>query len=99
MNCLTMHELRFHVEAAREYNQLQKAIRLKLHSKLLERLSQPDVPSARLSGELAGCFKIKLVREGVRLVYRVNQSAVTMTVISVGKRADAAAYVVVAKPL
>ena len=96
---MTMYELRFHVEAAREYNQLQKAIRLKLHSKLLERLSQPDVPSARLSGELAGCFKIKLAREGVRLVYSIDSLQVIVKVISIGKREDSAAYVAAVKRL
>jgi mRNA interferase RelE/StbE len=45
-----------------------------------------------LAGELAGCYKIKLGKSGHRLVYTVVESSQTLFVLSVGKRADKAAY-------
>jgi mRNA interferase RelE/StbE len=45
-----------------------------------------------LAGELAGCYKIKLGKSGHLLVYTVVESSQTLFVLSVGKRADKAAY-------
>ena len=55
-------------EAAKELDRLDKAVCTKLLSRLEQRLENPEVDSARLSGDMAGCFKIKLKRKGVRLV-------------------------------
>jgi mRNA interferase RelE/StbE len=87
-----MHDLLFLPEAAKELDRLDKAVRTKLLLKLEERLENPEVESARLSGELSSCFKIKLKREGVRLVYQVDNFKVIVTVISIGKREESAVY-------
>lgn len=54
-------------------------------------MEQPRVPSAALSG-MADCYKIKLRQAGYRLIYRVDDDVVTVSVIAVGKRDKLAAY-------
>lgn len=53
--------------------------------KLAQRLEQPRVPSAALSG-MADCYKIKLRSVGYRLVYRVDAEVLFLTVIAVSRR-------------
>ncbi len=62
-----------------------------MKKKLLERLQQPRVPSAALSN-LPDCYKIKLLQQGYRLIYRVDEDVVFVTVIALGKRDKSAAY-------
>ncbi|HHQ4680497.1 TPA: type II toxin-antitoxin system RelE family toxin [Aeromonas veronii] len=57
----------------------------------------PFVESARLHGELSGCFKIKLRSSGYRLVYQVIDQELVILVIVIGKRDKAAAYEVANK--
>jgi mRNA interferase RelE/StbE len=45
-----------------------------------------------LRGDLAGCYKIKLLKAGVRLVYQVKDDQVVILLITVGKRADSIVY-------
>ncbi len=79
------YKLRFHALALAEWNKLDKSIREPLKKKLLERLENPHVPSAKLSG-MPDCYKIKLLQIGYRLVYRVDEDVIFVTVIAVGKR-------------
>lgn len=79
------YRLRFHEQALAEWKRLDGSVREPLKKKLEERLDNPRVPSAALSG-MADCYKIKLRRIGYRLVYRVNDDVVFVTVIGVGKR-------------
>lgn len=79
------YKLRFHTRALAEWNKLDKSVREPLKKKLLERLVNPHVPSAKLSG-MHDCYKIKLLQVGYRLVYRVDEDVVFVTVIAVGKR-------------
>jgi mRNA interferase RelE/StbE len=53
--------------------------------KLVNILDNPHISSAKLSGgnEL---YKIKITEAGYRLVYEVNDTVITVTIISVGKR-------------
>ena len=53
--------------------------------KLKERLENPRVPASQLHGR-KDQYKIKLRGAGYRLVYRVEDDIVTVTVIGVGKR-------------
>ena len=41
---------------------------------------------------MADCYKIKLRQAGYRLIYRVDDDVVTVSVIAVGKRDKLAAY-------
>ena len=79
------YKLRFHELALAEWRKLDGSIREPLKKKLAERLEQPRVPSAALSG-MPDCYKIKLRGIGYRLVYRVDDDVVFVTVIAVGKR-------------
>lgn len=79
------YKLRFHELALIEWRKLDGSIRIPLKKKLAERLVNPRVPSAALSG-MADCYKIKLQGLGYRLVYRVEEDVLFVTVIAVGKR-------------
>mgnify|MGYP002138438857 FL=1 len=85
------YKLRFHELAWTEWQKLDGSIQTPLKKKLLERLEQPRVQSAALSG-MADCYKIKLRQAGYRLIYRVDDEVVTVSVIAVGKRGKLAAY-------
>ena len=83
--------LRFHELAWAEWQKLDGSIKAPLKKKLLERLQEPRVPSAALT-HMPDCYKIKLRQAGYRLVYRVDQEVVYVTVIAVGKRDKSAVY-------
>jgi mRNA interferase RelE/StbE len=79
------YELRFHADARKEWDKLDATVREQFKKKLKERLQNPSVDAARISG---GCdiYKIKLRTLGYRLVYQVHNQAVVVLVLSVGKR-------------
>jgi len=79
------YRLRFHKLALTEWQKLDGSLREPLKKKLAERLENPRVPSAALSG-MPDCYKIKLRNAGYRLIYRVDTEIIFVTVIAVGKR-------------
>ncbi|WP_407278118.1 type II toxin-antitoxin system RelE/ParE family toxin [Aromatoleum evansii] len=79
------YRLRFHELALQEWKKLDGSLRAQFKKKLEERLANPRVPSAALAG-MPDCFKIKLRSVGYRLVYRVDDDIVFVTVIAVGRR-------------
>ena len=79
------YKLRFHEKALREWQQLDASVREPLKKKLAARLTEPRVAAAALRG-MANCYKIKLHSVGYRLVYRVDDEAVFVTVIATGAR-------------
>lgn len=79
------YKLRFHELALAEWQKLDNSVREPFKKKLIERLATPHVAAARLSG-MPNCYKIKLLQIGYRLVYRVDEDAVFVTEIAVGKR-------------
>lgn len=85
------YNLRFFVEAKREWDALGATIRAQFKKKLAERLENPHVPSARLHGS-ANRYKIKLRSAGYRLVYEVRDTELVVSVIAVGKRERNAVY-------
>jgi mRNA interferase RelE/StbE len=85
------YELAFKASALKEWGKLGPTIRAQFKKKLVERLRNPHVPSASLSGA-ANLYKVKLRRAGYRLVYSVEDQTVTVTVIAVGKRSRNAVY-------
>lgn len=85
------YKLTFKVEAEKEWRKLGAALRAQFKKKLAERLENPHVPSARLSG-LESCYKIKLRSSGYRLVYQIFDDRVVVTVVAVGKRDRSAVY-------
>lgn len=85
------YRLRFHERALREWHKLDSSVREPLKKKLAERLDQPRIPASALHG-MPDCYKIKLHSLGYRLVYRVDDAEVFVTVISTGKRNDSKVY-------
>lgn len=85
------YELAFKKSALKEWKNLGSTIQTQFKKKLVEILENPHIESAKLSGgnEL---YKIKLRQVGYRLVYEVNDSIVTVIVISVGKRNKGKVY-------
>ena len=84
------YKLRFHEQAFKEWKKLGATLQEQFKKKLAERLEQPRIPSAALSG-MSDCYKIKL-KAGYRLVYRVEDDIVYVTVIAVGKRERSIVY-------
>jgi mRNA interferase RelE/StbE len=91
-----IYELAFHPDALDEWRQLDKSVRDQFKKKLEERLLNPRIPAARLSGQ-KDRFKIKLRQIGYRLVYEVQDSRLVVLVVAVGKRERNAAYKAAAK--
>lgn len=79
------YELDFLEDANKEWRKLDNSVRLQFSKKLAERVKNPHVPSARLSG-MPNCYKIKLRSVGYRLVYQVEDDVLVIVVIAVGKR-------------
>lgn len=79
------YELAFKKSALKEWKKLGPSVRDIFKKKLAERLNNPHVPSAAISGG-SNLYKIKLRQLGYRLVYSVSDSTVTVTVLATGKR-------------
>ena len=84
-------ELQFHPDALDEWRKLDSTVREELKKKLAERLVEPRVPAARLSGQ-RDRYKIKLKSLGYRLVYEVRGAELVVLVVAVGKRERNAVY-------
>lgn len=85
------YELEFSEKAWKEWRKLGSELREQFKNKLVERLANPHVPAARLKG-LSNAYKIKLRSAGYRLVYRVRDEVLVVTVIAVGKRQGGNVY-------
>lgn len=85
------YELEFSEKAWKEWRKLGSELREQFKDKLVERLANPHVPAARLKG-LSNAYKIKLRSAGYRLVYRVRDEVLVVTVIAVGKRQSGDVY-------
>lgn len=88
--------MRFSIEfderALKEWQKLDINIREQFKKKLRKLQDNPYIESARLHGELAGCFKIKLRSSGNRLVYQVIDEEIVIWVIAIAKRQKSTAY-------
>lgn len=85
------YDLQFLPSALKEWQKLGATLQTQFKKKLRERLAAPHVPADGLQG-MAGHYKIKLRSSGYRLVYRVEESTITVTVVAVGKRERSAVY-------
>lgn len=88
----TRYRLKFLPEALAEWNALDGSVKAVLKKLLLKRLEQPRTPGAELRGDLRDCYKIKLLRQGYRLVYQVEDDVLVVLVLAVSKREDMAVY-------
>ena len=50
------------------------------------------MPGAELHGELRGCYKIKLRKQGYRLVYLVEDDVLVVLVLAIDRSEELAAY-------
>lgn len=85
------YNLKFKKSALKEWEKLDHTIKEQFKKKIRERLENPHIPSAALSGA-KNIYKIKLRQLGYRLVYSVEDQTITVTVIAVGKRDRNAIY-------
>ena len=85
------YELGFVQAALTEWKKLDANTRNQFKKKLKERLENPRIPSAKLSGS-NNRYKIKLRGAGYRLVYEVKDDQILVVVVAVGKRDRNAVY-------
>jgi mRNA interferase RelE/StbE len=85
------YELGFLEPALKEWRKLDGPTREQFKKKLRERLDDPRVPSAKLSGH-PDRYKIKLRQIGYRLVYEVQDAELIVVVIAIGRRDRDAVY-------
>ena len=88
----TTYRLKFVPDALKEWQALDGSIKEPLRKALKKRLEQPHVPGAELHGDLRGCYKIKLRKQGYRLVYQVEDDVLVVLVLAIDRREDLAAY-------
>lgn len=93
------YRLKFVPDAWREWQALDGLIKQALKPLLAKRLQNPHVPGSLLHRELAGCYKIKLLKQGWRLVYIVEDNELVVLVLSDGRREGNSAYRAVAKDI
>jgi mRNA interferase RelE/StbE len=86
------YKLKFLPIAQQEWNTLNSSIKEIFKKKLAKRLEDPEIPKDKLRGDLKDCYKIKLLKLGYRLIYKVNKHDVTVLVIAVGRRDKSIAY-------
>lgn len=84
-------ELQFLPTALKEWKKLGATVREQMRKKLVERLQNPRVPADALQG-MDDHYKIKLRSAGYRLVYRVEDQTVTVTVVAIGRRERSEVY-------
>lgn len=85
------YKLKFDKRALKEWEKLGYPVKAQFKKKLEERLENPRVPSAKLSGH-ADRYKIKLRSAGYRLVYQVFDDEIVVSVIAIGKRENSDVY-------
>ncbi len=88
---MARYELQFLPSAKAEWDALDGSVRQQFAKALLKRLDHPRVPAAALSS-MPDCYKIKLRTVGYRLVYRVQDDALVLLTIAIGKRDKNAVY-------
>ena len=88
----TRYRLKFVPDALAEWNALDGSIKNILRKLLKKRLEEPHQPGSHLHGDLRNCYKIKLKKQGYRLVYTVEDDVMVVLVLAVDKREDLAAY-------
>ena len=86
------YRLLFLPSALREWQALDGSIKEPLRKLLQKRLNNPHMPGGALHGELSGYYKIKLNKQGFRLVYCVEDDRLIVMVMAVDKREDGLVY-------
>ena len=82
---MSLYKLNFTKLSKKEWDKLDKSIKMQFQKKLSERLENPRILADKLSG-FDNVYKIKLKSSGFRLAYEVKDDVVIIVVIKVGKR-------------
>ena len=90
------YKLVFKKEALKEWRKLDEVIKHQFKKKLEQRLINPRVKSAKLSG-MKDCYKIKLRQAGYRLVYEIREKTIVLSVVAIGKRERNLIYKIASK--
>jgi len=88
----SIYRLKFVPDALKEWQALDGSIKEPLRKALKKRLEQPHMPGEELHGNLLGCYKIKLRKQGYHLVYQVEDDVLVVLVLAIDHREDLAAY-------
>ena len=86
------YRLQFVPSAWAEWQALDGSVKEPLRKLLKKRLDNPHVPRGELHGALTGYYKIKLRKQGYRLVYGVEDDILMVMVMAVEKREDSSVY-------
>jgi mRNA interferase RelE/StbE len=86
------YRLQFIPAALEEWKSLDGSVKENLKKLLAKRLDNPHVPGGELHGDLKGHYKIKLNKQGVRLVYAVEDDVLLVLVMAVDKREESLVY-------
>ena len=87
----TLFELAFLPAALKEWNRLDKAIRVQFLKKLEKLQTNPRIPSMKLR-DYPDCYRVKAKKAGYRLVYHVSDLRITITVLRTARREQDEAY-------
>ncbi|MFM9912318.1 MAG: type II toxin-antitoxin system RelE family toxin [Methylophilaceae bacterium] len=86
------YRLKFVPDALDEWNALDGSLKEPLRKLLKKRLDNPHVLGAELKGELRDCYKIKLLKQGYRLIYAIEDDVMVVLVLAVDRRDKSVAY-------
>ena len=86
------YRLQFVPSAWAEWQAPHGSVKEPLRKLLQKRLDNPHMPGSELHGALAGHYKIKLRKQGYRMVYGVQDDIVLVMVMAIDKREDSAVY-------
>lgn len=86
------YRLLFLPSALREWQKLDGSVKEPMRKLLRKRLNNPHVPGGALHGALDGYYKIKLEKQGLRLVYAVEDDALVVVMMAVDRREDSLVY-------
>ena len=89
---MSAYRLKFLPRALIEWEALDGSVKSVLKKLLKKRLDQPHVAGTQLHGGLTNCYKIKLLKQGYRLVYLVEDDVLVVLVLAVAKQEDNAVY-------
>ena len=81
-----MYDLRFHEDALQEFLRLDGSVRQHMKVRLAAVQTSPSQSSHPLNGLLTGFNEIKLLKAGIRAIYRIDVQHQRIDVISIGKR-------------
>lgn len=86
------YSIKVHEDFIAELDKLDHSVKQQLRKKLDKVVENPHIPKNRLGGDLHNCYKVKLRKAGIRLVYQVNDDEIYILLLTVGKREDSEVY-------